>query len=88
MMSQLTTLLYFEAFDGDFPKNCLWVKITLMYALSDLLNAFRILGDLQNCPVACYDAGILPQLHIKSWIQQIDYQLINAVICFSNLASI
>ena len=70
IMSQLTTLLYFEAFDGNSPKNCLWVRITLMSALSDLLNAFGILGDLQNCPVACKDAGILPNFHIKYWTQQ------------------
>ena len=70
MMSQLTTLLCFEAFDGDSPKNCLWVRIILMSALSDLLNAFRMLGDLRYCPVACNDAGILPYLHIKYWIQQ------------------
>ena len=40
--------------------------------MSDLLNAFEILGDLQNCPdpVSCNDAGILPNLHIKYWTQQ------------------
>ena len=70
MMLQLTTLLYFEAFDGDSPKNCLWVRITLKSALSDSLNAFGILRDLQNCPVACNDAGILPSYHIKYWTQQ------------------
>ena len=41
-----------------------------MSALSELLNAFGILGDLRNCPVACNDAGILPNLHIKYWIHQ------------------
>ena len=70
MMSQLTTLLYFEAFDGDSPKNRLWVRSTLMSALSELLNAFGILVDLRNCPVACNDAGILPYYHIKYWTQQ------------------
>ena len=70
MMSQLTTLLYFEAFDGDSPKNCLRVRSTLMSAFSKSLNAFGILVDLQNCPVACNDAGILPYYHIKYWTQQ------------------
>ena len=70
MMSQLTTLLYFEAFDGDSPKNCLRVRSTLMSALSKSLDAFGILVDLRNCPVACNDAGILPYYHIKYWIQQ------------------
>ena len=70
MMSQLTTLLYFEAFDGDSPKNCLRVRSTLMSALSKSLNAFRILVDLRNCPGACNDAGILPYYHIKYWTQQ------------------
>ena len=41
-----------------------------MSALSDSLNTFGILGDLQNGPVACHDAEILPYLHIKYWIQQ------------------
>jgi len=70
MMSQLTTLLYFEAFDGDSPKYCLWVRSTLMSALSESLNAFGILVDLRNCPVACNDAGILPYFCIKYSIQQ------------------
>ena len=70
MMSQLTTLLYFEAFDGDSPKNHLRVRSTLMSALSKSLNAFGILVDLRNCPVACDDAGILPYYHIKYWTQQ------------------
>ena len=70
MLSQLTTILYFEAFDGDSPKICLWVRIMLMSALSESLNAFGILVDLRNCPVACNDAEILPYFHINYWIQQ------------------
>ena len=70
MMPQLTTPLYFEAFDGDSPKNWLWVRITVISALSDSLNAFGILDELRNCPVACNDAGILPNFHIDYWIQQ------------------
>ena len=41
-----------------------------MSALSESLNAFGILVDLRNCPVACNDAGILPYYHIKYWTQQ------------------
>ena len=77
MMSQLTTLLYFEAFDGDSPKNRLRVRSTLMSALSKSLNAFGILVDLRNCPVACNDAGILPYYHIKYWTQQSAYNCCN-----------
>ena len=69
-MLQLTTLLYFEAFDEDSPKNCLWVRSTLMSALSESLNAFGILIDLWNCPVAYNDTRILPYYHIKYWTQQ------------------
>ena len=67
MMSQLTTLLYFEAFDGDSPKNCLWGRIMLMSALSELLNAFGILVDLRNCPVHS-SCRIISR--IKYWIHQ------------------
>ena len=79
-MSQLTTLLYFEAFQGDSPKNRLWVRSTLMSALSESLNALGILVDLRNCHVACNDSGILPYFHILS-IGYIN-QLTNAVTCF------
>ena len=82
MMSQLTTLLYFEAFDGDSPKKCLWARITLMSALSDSINAFGMLGDLWNCPVACNDAGILPYIYILSIGLIFSNQLTNAVTYF------
>ena len=45
--------------------------------LSDSLNAFGILGDVRNCPVACNDAGILPYYHIKYWTQQSDNNCCN-----------
>ena len=51
IMLQLTTKLYLEAFDGDSLKNCWWVRITLISVLSELLNADKMLVDLQNCPV-------------------------------------
>ena len=61
-MLQLTTLLNVEAFDG-LPKQLLVERITLMSALSELLNTFGILVDLWNYPVACNDAGIVPYFH-------------------------
>ena len=60
-MLQLTTLLYFEAFDGDSPKNRLWVRITLMSALSDSLNAF---GSLVICGIVLLHVMMQGYFHI------------------------